>query len=67
MEDTMRKSDEALLLITNARIAPPAANEAEIVLPHMRGACVTVGNVVHTLFRLSPAADRETSTGQRTR
>ena len=54
----MRTSDEALLMITNARIAPPAENEAEIVLPHMRGGCVTVGNVVHTLFRVSAPAPR---------
>ena len=54
----MRPSDETLLLITNARIAPPPENEAEIVLPHMRGACVTVGTVVHTLFRVSAPASR---------
>ena len=54
----MRNSDDALLLITNARIAPPAENEAEIVLPHLRGACVTIGNVVHTLFRVSAPARR---------
>ena len=50
----MQKSDEALFMLTNADIAPPRENEAEIVLPHMRGGCVTVGNVVHTLFRLPP-------------
>ena len=56
----MRNLDETLLVITNARIAPPAENEAEIVLPHLRGGCVTVGNVVHTLFRVSaPSAARE--------
>jgi len=54
----VRTSDEALLMITNARIAPPAENEAEIVLPHLRGGCVTVGNVVHTLFRVSAPAPR---------
>ena len=54
----MRNLDETLLVITNARIAPPAENEAEIVLPHLRGGCVTVGNVVHTLFRVSAPAPR---------
>lgn len=28
-------------------------SEAELILPHMRGGCVRVGNKVHTLFRLT--------------
>ena len=38
MEHTMRTSIETALVITNAGIAPPAGNAAEIVLPHLRGA-----------------------------
>jgi hypothetical protein len=63
MEDTMRTSNETALVITNAGIAPLAENAAEIVLPHLRGGCVTVGNVVHTLFRLT-APPRRTLTSQ---
>lgn len=29
-------------------------SEAVLILPNMRGGCVTVGNKVHTLFRLAP-------------
>ena len=50
----MQTSDDIHRMIANATIAPPVERAAEIVLPHMRGACVNVGNVVHTLFRLSP-------------
>jgi len=28
-------------------------NEAILILPNMRGGCATVGNTVHTLFRVS--------------
>lgn len=28
-------------------------NEATLILPNMRGGCATVGNTVHTLFRVS--------------
>ena len=58
-----RRGSETALVITNAGIAPPAENGAEIVLPHLRGGCVTVGNVVHTLFRLTAPA-RRTLTSQ---
>ena len=57
----MPTSDEVLSLIANATIAPPVERAAEIVLPHMRGACVNVGNVVHTLFRFRPSADTANS------
>ena len=53
MEGTMQKSDDILSMIANAEIAPPVERAAEIALPNMRGACVNVGNVVHTLFRMS--------------
>jgi hypothetical protein len=57
MEGTMHKSDNVLLMIANATIAPPVERPAEIVLPHMRGACVNVGDKVHTLFRYGPRAE----------
>jgi hypothetical protein len=28
-------------------------NEAVLILPNMRGGCATVGNTVHTLFRVT--------------
>jgi hypothetical protein len=28
-------------------------NEAVLILPNMRGGCATVGNKVHTLFRIT--------------
>ena len=28
-------------------------NEAVLILPNMRGGCATVGNKVHTLFRVT--------------
>ena len=28
-------------------------NEAILILPNMRGGCATVGNTVHTLFRVT--------------
>jgi hypothetical protein len=28
-------------------------NEAVLILPNMRGGCATVGNTVHTLFRIT--------------
>jgi hypothetical protein len=28
-------------------------NEAILILPNMRGGCATVGNTVHTLFRIT--------------
>ncbi|MDP1869531.1 MAG: hypothetical protein Q8L13_24720 [Bradyrhizobium sp.] len=28
-------------------------SEAALILPNMRGGCATVGNTVHTLFRVS--------------
>ena len=37
-------------------------NEAVLILPNMRGGCATVGNKVHTLFRVTsrhPAAFQE--------
>jgi hypothetical protein len=52
-EVMMQKLDDIPHLVANATIAAPVERAAEIVLPHMRGACVNVGNVVHTLFRLS--------------
>jgi hypothetical protein len=30
-----------------------AMNEAVLILPNMRGGCATVGNTVHTLFRVT--------------
>src|SRR4051794_29549088 len=40
-------------LAFGSAVAPVRQHEAELFLPHMRGACVTVGNTVHTLFRVS--------------
>jgi hypothetical protein len=34
-------------------------NEAVLILPNMRGGCATVGNTVHTLFRVSGRRPRE--------
>ena len=33
-------------------------NEAVLILPNMRGGCATVGNTVHTLFRVSSRRPR---------
>lgn len=55
----MRDASEVEKMIAETVTAPPTVSEAEIVLPHMRGACVTVGNVVHTLFRLPSRAARD--------
>lgn len=34
-------------------------NEAVLILPNMRGGCATVGNTVHTLFRVTSRRARE--------
>ena len=44
-----------------ATVAPIPQHEAELFLPHMRGACLTIGKTVHTLFRLSGAPGVRTS------
>ena len=59
----MQNSEDILSMIANAAIAPPVERAAEIVLPHMRGACVNVGNVVHTLFRLSKVTSANAAQG----
>jgi hypothetical protein len=33
-------------------------NEATLILPNMRGGCATVGNTVHTLFRVTSRRPR---------
>ena len=33
-------------------------NEAVLILPNMRGGCATVGNTVHTLFRITSRRPR---------
>jgi hypothetical protein len=33
-------------------------NEAILILPSMRGGCATVGNTVHTLFRITSRRPR---------
>jgi hypothetical protein len=33
-------------------------NEAVLILPNMRGGCATVGNTVHTLFRVTSQRHR---------
>ena len=33
-------------------------NEATLILPNMRGGCATVGNTVHTLFRITSRRPR---------
>jgi hypothetical protein len=33
--------------------ASPIPHEAELILPNMRGACVTIDGKVHTLFRFA--------------
>jgi|GEM_PF-5790308 len=33
-------------------------NEAILILPNMRGGCATVGNTVHTLFRVTSRRPR---------
>ena len=33
-------------------------NEATLILPNMRGGCATVGNTVHTLFRVTSRSPR---------
>ena len=42
-----------MMLQDVAELPMPAIHEAELILPNMRGACVTVGGTVHTLFRLT--------------
>lgn len=44
-------------------------NEAILILPNMRGGCATVGNTVHTLFRVTsrlprPMADPNEKAGK---
>ncbi|MDO9562586.1 MAG: hypothetical protein Q7J60_13290 [Bradyrhizobium sp.] len=34
-------------------------NEAVLILPNMRGGCATVGNTVHTLFRVTSRRPRD--------
>ena len=34
-------------------------NEAILILPNMRGGCATVGNTVHTLFRVTSRRPRQ--------
>ena len=34
-------------------------SEAVLILPNMRGGCATVGNTVHTLFRVTSRRPRE--------
>ncbi len=33
-------------------------SEATLILPNMRGGCATVGNTVHTLFRITSRRPR---------
>jgi hypothetical protein len=48
----------------NCRLVPPfnerkmKMNEAVLILPNMRGGCATVGNTVHTLFRVTSRRPR---------
>lgn len=37
----------------DTELAFPEMPAAQLILPNMRGACVTVGSKVHTLFRLT--------------
>ena len=36
-------------------------SEATLILPNMRGGCATVGNTVHTLFRITSRRPRPMS------
>ena len=38
-------------------------NEAVLILPNMRGGCATVGNTVHTLFRVTSRQPRPMAGG----
>jgi hypothetical protein len=38
-------------------------NEAVLILPNMRGGCATVGNTVHTLFRVTSRRPRPMAAG----
>jgi hypothetical protein len=38
-------------------------NEAVLILPNMRGGCATVGNTVHTLFRVTSRHPRPMAGG----
>jgi hypothetical protein len=38
-------------------------NEAILILPNMRGGCATVGNTVHTLFRVTSRQPRPMAGG----
>lgn len=49
----MTKLEEMFPNFAEAPVAPTLVHEAELVLPHMRGACVTVDGTVHTLFKYS--------------
>jgi len=47
-------------------------NEAILILPNMRGGCATVGNTVHTLFRITsrrarPMADPDSKAAREER
>ena len=39
-------------------------NEAILILPNMRGGCATVGNTVHTLFRVTSRRPRPMAVAQ---
>jgi hypothetical protein len=39
-------------------------NEAILILPNMRGGCATVGNTVHTLFRVTSRRPRPMAGGE---
>jgi len=39
-------------------------NEAILILPNMRGGCATVGNTVHTLFRITSRRPRPMAGGK---
>jgi hypothetical protein len=40
-------------------------NEAVLILPNMRGGCATVGNTVHTLFRVTSRHPRPMAAADR--
>jgi hypothetical protein len=53
MEASMSNHNIALPKLVERARPILAPRDAELILPHMRGACVTKGATVHMLFRVT--------------
>jgi hypothetical protein len=47
-----------MFIVFAAKRRRTAMNETQIILLNMRGGCATVGNTVHTLFRVTSRRSR---------